>query len=270
MSDIRQKVQNLRLLLSQWVTPKEKRVLKHLKVQGFEILAFANEDVGRHLAILGQYEADETRFFRNTIKSTDICFDIGGNVGFFSLVMAQTASQGVVHVFEPIPLNAAVIRANCELNALRSVRVNNVAVGGEEGTASFSISVDSAYSSMHATGRIAEAQSIDVPLITLDRYITENDIAQVDVMKIDVEGAEGMVLDGGTALLSDPDRRPRMILLELFDENLIPFGTSVAVIIKQMMDFGYRPHVLAAGGERLVKYRTDMATRYYNIIFTPA
>jgi FkbM family methyltransferase len=269
MSIFRQKINNLRLLITQLTVPKGQRVLKHLKAQGFEILAFINEDVGRHLWVLGQYEADETRFFYDTIKTTDVCFDVGGNIGFFSLLMAKAASKGSVHVFEPIPLNAAVVKTNCELNSFRHVCVNNVAVGSEEGVASFSISVDSAYSSMKATGRIAESQSINVPLIKLDHYITEHEITRVDIMKIDVEGAEGMVLDGAETLLRDPARRPRMILLELFDENLVPFGTTVATIVNRMVDFGYRPNVLSSAGASLIEYTPDMANRYYNIIFVP-
>ncbi len=256
------------MLVSQMIAPKSRRRLRHVDVGGFEMLVFSNEDVGRQIWLFGSYEPDETRYFKNVIKPEDICFDVGGNIGFFSLLMSKTAIQGSVHVFEPIPLNAAVVQTNVDLNMLQNVTVNNVAVGTEEGTANFSVSVDSAYSSMRATGRIAEAQSIDVPLITLDKYIERGAIPRVDIMKVDVEGAEDMVLIGATGLLSDPARRPRMVLLELFDENLVPFGTNVATIVDRMIGFGYGANVLSDGGGGLIKYEPNMANKYYNIIFT--
>jgi FkbM family methyltransferase len=258
------------MLGSQFWAPKGKRLIRHVAVQDFEMLVFVNEDVGRQIWLFETYEPDETRFFRDSIKPDDICFDVGGNVGYFALLMSKLAVDGTVHVFEPIPMNAALVKANAELNAFTNVTVNNVAVGSEEGIANFSVSIDSAYSSMRATGRIAEAQSIDVPLVTLDKYIERSGINRIDIMKVDVEGAEDMVLVGGTALLSDPARRPRMVLLELFDENLVPFGTNVAIIVDRMIGFGYEAHVLADGGGHLIPYQSEMANRYYNIIFKSA
>jgi FkbM family methyltransferase len=256
------------MLGSQFRAPKGKRLLRHVDVRGFEMLVFVNEDVGRQIWMFGSYEPDETNYFNSIIKADDVCFDVGGNVGYFSLLMSKAASKGTVHVFEPIPMNAALVKTNAELNGLRNVTINNVAVGSEEGMANFSVSIDSAYSSMRATGRIAEAQSIDVPLITLDKYIERSGIERVDIMKVDVEGAEDMVLVGGAALLSDPIRRPRMVLLELFDENLVPFGTNVGTIVDRMIAFGYSANVLADGGGMLVPYYPDMANKYYNIIFS--
>jgi FkbM family methyltransferase len=258
------------MLLSQVLVPKGTRKVKHIRLASFEILAFVNEDVGRQMWFLKSFEPDETQFFTDIIKSDDICFDIGGNVGFFSLLMAKRANLAVTHVFEPIPLNAAMIRANAELNGFNNIIVNNVAMGSEEGNVAFSVSTDSAYSSMRATGRIAEAKSIDVPLITLDKYVERSGVNRVDIMKVDVEGAEDMVLVGGSALLSDPARRPRMVLLELFDENLTPFGTSVNIIVERMIAFGYAANVLGDKGRHLIPYQSEMANKYYNIIFTPA
>jgi FkbM family methyltransferase len=256
------------MLGSQLKAPKGKRLLQHVSVHNFEMLVFSNEDVGRQIWLFGSYEPDETRYFNDIIKADDVCFDIGGNVGYFALLMSKAAAAGSVHVFEPIPMNATLVKANAELNGLSNVLVNNVAVGAEEGSANFSISIDSAYSSMRATGRIAEAQSIEVPLITLDNYIDRTGIRKVDIMKVDVEGAEDMVLVGASALLSDSARRPRVVLLELFDENLIPFGTSVGAIVERMIAFGYRANVLANGGGHLIAYQPSMANKLYNIIFT--
>lgn len=257
-------------VFSRIAVPRSGRRLRHVRGPGYEMLVFANEDVGRQIWLFGSYEPDETRFFRDSIRTNDVCLDIGGNVGYFSLLMSRAATSGAVHVFEPIPLNAAMVRVNADLNALSNVTVNNVAVGSSEGMVQFSVSVDSAYSSMRATGRLAEERMIDVPIITLDDYVERAGIARVDVMKVDVEGAEDMVISGGSRLLSDEKRRPRIVLLELYDGNLSHFGTCVGAVVAHMTAFGYSPKVLADAGEHLIPYSPDMANKTYNIIFVLA
>jgi FkbM family methyltransferase len=257
------------MLGSQVRISKGVRHVRHVHLRDFEMLAFANEDVGRQIWLFKSFEPDETQFFSNVIKADDICFDIGGNIGFFSLLMAKRAHSGKVHVFEPIPLNAAMIRANAELNSFKNIIVNNVAMGSEEGNATFSVSTDSAYSSMRATGRYSEAQSIEVPLFTLDSYARHHNIERIDVMKVDVEGAEEMVIKGGAELLQDSARRPRVVLLELYDLNLAPFNTSVSAIIGQMVAYGYEANVIPNGSGTLEPYMPNMANRFCNIIFTP-
>jgi FkbM family methyltransferase len=252
---------------SQLVFPRAKRRIIHSFLPSYEMLVFANEDVGRQIWLFGNYEADETRFFIEQIRPTDICFDVGGNVGYFSLLMSRLASDGSVHVFEPIPVNAALIAANTALNAIENLHLTNAAVGDHEGSVLFSVSVDSAYSSMHATGRLAEEKSIHVPLIALDDYLSAKSLLRIDVMKVDVEGAEDLVIRGASGLLGDSSRRPRIVLMELFDGNLSSFGSSVASVIERMASFGYQPHVLMAGGRRLAPYNPSRHSAFYNIIF---
>lgn len=255
------------VLFSFLIVPKGKRCVKYVRLADFEMLVFANEDVGRRIALFHDFEHEEAEYFRKNLKADDTCLDIGGNVGFFSMLMASSCRAGAVHVFEPIPVNAALIGVNIALNDFTNVKVNNVAVADKAGEAQFSISVDSAYSSMHATGRKAEEKSLKVPLVAIDDYLAANHVARVDVMKVDVEGAEGLVIEGASKLLSDAARRPRIILLELFDLNLVPFETSVLKIVERMQAFGYRAQVLAPGAQELSAFTPDMANKFYNVIF---
>ena len=148
--------------------------------------------------------------------------------------------------------------------------MNNVAVGSSEGMVQFSVSVDFAYSSMRARGRLAEQRMIDVPIVSLDDYVERAGIAHVDAMKVDVEGAEDMVISGGARLLSDKERRPRIVLLELCDGNLSSFGTCIGAVVAHMSAFGCSPKVLADAGGYLMPYTPDMANKRYNIIFVLA
>ena len=255
------------MLASQTWISKSRRSVRQVGLKDFDILVLANEEVGRQIILFKNFEPDETNYFNSILKPNDICFDVGGNVGFFSMLMAKRASKGVVHVFEPIPLNAALIRTSAELNGFGNLVINNVAVGSQKGSVAFSISIDSAYSSMHPTGRRAEDKSIIVPVKTIDEYVTVHSVPRIDILKVDVEGAEALVIEGAANILKDTTRRPRMVLLELFDINLVPFDSDVLKIVSRMVSFGYAAKVLKNGGAELVPFTPDMANKFSNVIF---
>ena len=256
------------ILISHLFVPPGKRAVKLLQLPDFQMMVFANEAVGRRIWLFKSYEREEIKFLEKNVKADDTFFDLGGNVGYFSLNFAKWATDGHVHVFEPIPLNAALIKTNLALNGMRNATVNNVAVGTTVGKAVFSVSVDSAYSSFNATGRNPEMNSIEVDVITLDTYIANNTVARVDVLKMDVEGAEGLVLDGGKNFFSNPKVRPRLMLIELFDENLLPFGHNTAQLISLLEGYSYQAKVLGPDG-RLQPYSAGLK-HIYNVFFVLA
>jgi FkbM family methyltransferase len=267
VSIIRKIIRRAGMIASMAFVPTGRRHIRQVSGPGFELLAFLNEDVGRVLWLTGAFEREESHYLQSVIRSDDVCFDIGGNVGYMAMLFAAKATQGQVHVFEPIDLNAALITANAVLNGLSNVIVNNVAVGASNGTVQFSVSSDTAYSSMHPTGRRKEARSIEVPVISLDEYLADRGIDRVDVMKVDVEGAENLVLDGARKLLGNPRTRPRVILVELFDNNLKQFGSSVEACIQIMQKYGYEPWIADSGSERLLPFDRRMANKNYNVLF---
>ncbi len=249
-------------------TPVDRITLKQVQLPEFFIIIKANEVVGQIIQAHGAFEDLETAFFQSIIRENDVIFDIGGNIGYFAMLFAARAPHGAVHVFEPIPLNASLIKTSADLNGFTRIIVNRCAVGDERKDVAFSVSMDSAYSSMIDTGRSAEAESISVPMETIDAYVSRNAVSRVDIMKVDVEGAEHMVIDGASGLLSDPQRRPRLIMLELTEVNLAPFGTSVAKVIQAMEAFDYQPLQLNSEGN-LVPYRVGVK-HGYNVFFKPA
>lgn len=82
------------LSLSMIFIRRSRRSIRHVILGDFDLLVAANEDVGRNILLFRDFEADEAAFFRSEIQPTDICFDIGGNVGFFSMLMAARAKHG--------------------------------------------------------------------------------------------------------------------------------------------------------------------------------
>jgi len=244
-----------------------KKIIVQTQINGYEILVFDNEDVGRQIS-LRRFETAETKYMLKMINSDAICIDIGANVGYFTLLMAQLASSGSVHAFEPIPLNATLLKASSQLNGFTNIHINQCAVGDTVGELPFSLSSDSAYSSIKDTGRKPLFDTFNVLVTTIDEYLALKCIDRVDIIKADVEGAEGLVISGASKLLSDKNRRPSMVLLELYDKNLQIFGESVNLVVTKMLNFKYKPFVINNDGN-LLQYNDELKDSYYNILFIP-
>lgn len=254
------------LEISKLLSDPKKLKIQSVNLQSFTLLARVNEDVGRLMKLHGNYEVAETNFLHRVVKPEDTCFDVGGNVGFFALLFAKLAPKGKVHCFEPITLNTRLIEASAELNSLDNIVVNNVAVGARNGEIEFVISEDSAYSSMIDTGRSPKKSVRQVPLLTLDKYATEHGVERMDILKIDVEGAEADVIRGAHSLLSNPSRRPRYIMIELDDKNLNAFGETVTSIVNMISALEYTPNAISYNGS-LTPLKPDDLRRHFNFVF---
>jgi hypothetical protein len=100
---------------------------------------------------------------------------------------------------------------------------------------------------------------------TIDSYTETIGAGRVDILKVDVEGAEGLVLEGAGRLLADPEKRPRLILLELFEPNQKPFDLGVGEIVDLMRRRGYEPFVVLEG--KTIPYTRMHQDRCVNVFF---
>jgi FkbM family methyltransferase len=131
-------------------------------------------------------------------------YDVGANIGFFSLMAARIVGpKGRVVSFEADPENAARLRENLVRNKLTHARVEEKAVWSESGTVIFE-RVDPGTSPDRGLGHISTndsaAGAITVEAVSLDQYTTAH--PPPDFLKCDVEGAEVAVFQGATKLLS--------------------------------------------------------------------
>lgn len=252
--------------LSWLLVPRSKRKVLHSRINGYDILVFANEDVGRSICTLGRYELAETLYLQKMLDPGSVCIDIGANIGYYTLLLSQLASLGSVHAFEPIPLTAALLKTNVELNGFQNIHINQCAVADFAGVIPFSLSTDSAFSSLNHTGRKQLTDTISVTVTTIDDYIELKGIDRVDFIKADVEGAESLILSGATRLFSDANNKPSLVLLELYEENLKVFNVSVDLVVDKMYNFGYLPFVLSDSGN-LLQLTDELKLSHYNIFF---
>jgi len=235
-------------------------LVKQAAYMDCQILVRANEDVGI-LILADGFEKVDLTYILSELRDGDVFFDVGANVGLFSLAVAKKNKTIDVHAFEPIPLNAALFEASLHLNAIDTVKINRTCVGDKQGQVEFSLAADSAYSSIHNTGRKSEVTKIIVPVTTLDNYLESSSLKRIDIIKVDVEGAENLVLDGARYIFNNSSLRPRLVLMELFDEYFYLFNTSISNIVKIMQGYGYEGFVFEKSN------RTKFEVRHHNKIF---
>jgi FkbM family methyltransferase len=240
-------------------------LLRQARLDGFEMLVRADEEVGRQLYLNGRYEVDEIRFLRAAVRRGDICIDVGANVGYYTLVLSSLAAEGWVHSFEPVTFSYQLLEINKTLNGTTNVTLNQVALGDERGEREFCQASDSAYSSFVDTDRKRVESFIKVPMTTLDEYCREKELGKIDFLKADVEGAEPLVLSGAREMLSDPGRRPRLILMELYPPMLRKYGRTANEVVSCMEKLGYEAFVV--DGERRSSYEEHRSNRFYNVFF---
>lgn len=168
--------------------------------------------------VAGDYESDVQEAFATHIKPGQVVYDVGSNVGFMTLVSSKLVGPtGTVIAFEPSRETARQLAAQVKVNDLKNVIVKNCAVSDREGVSRLNIDSfsDMARLDDPASGNGEGSLFEQVATTTLDKVAMEHPAP--DFLKIDVEGAEMMVLNGATRLLRD--RRP-VIVIELHSEEL--------------------------------------------------
>jgi FkbM family methyltransferase len=210
----------------------------------------------------GHFEADEIELASRCLTAGMTAFDVGANRGTFTAAMARsTAPGGVVHAFEPGPEARAQLSRTLELNEIDNVEVVPAAVAdrrGEGELADYGPGFGS-WSSLvrHEIGGGDEpmrpAAVHAVSTVTLDDYCAERGIERIDLLKVDVEGAEPLVLAGAGRLLRDG--AVDTILIELADATLAAAGAASHGVIDVLERAGLRTYVLEEGA--LVPFRVS-------------
>ncbi|MEP6850538.1 MAG: FkbM family methyltransferase [Acidobacteriota bacterium] len=182
---------------------------------------------------LGDYEAFCTEIIRQYIAKDSVCVDAGANIGWFTtLFQSVCGKEGEVHAFEPVPMMFEELEKNVALNAYsENVYLNNLGLGDEIGDHEMYLFADvpSGHSSL-SVGNNSISATFRVKIITLDSYISERETGDIDLVKVDIEGAELMFLKGAVRLFEQ--KTPPVMLMEMARETCKAFGNKPNDLIK--------------------------------------
>jgi FkbM family methyltransferase len=186
----------------------------------------------------GEYERPVQERIAAIVKAGDVCYDIGANLGFFTILLSRLAgANGKVYAFEPVRRNAAIIETNARLNGMRNIAVLRVAVSNTNGTSELLLAEHAGGAVLKSAGTPPDlAGSMMVETMTLDSLIERQVLLPPTFVKIDVEGAELDVLQGMQTTLQ---RYAPTILLELDDADEAQCDRKVAECCAFLTERGY-------------------------------
>lgn len=191
-------------------------------------------------------EREQSRLIRRLARSGSLVVDIGANIGYFTIIMAEAVGdRGAVLAFEPDAQNLRLMRRAVLRSGFTNVTVVPAAVGERTGSALLYVNPD--HPGDHRIYPIdTHRKCQEVPLCSLDDYLERTDqMWELSVIKIDVQGAELRVLRGMEKTLR---RYPSACLLLEFDPQILrQAGTDPQDLVSFVDALGFRPFLL--GGE---------------------
>jgi FkbM family methyltransferase len=204
-------------------------------VRGARVIVPLNDRVGR-MMWTGCYEPELVALLRQVLAPGTTFVDVGAHIGYFSIVAAALVGKnGAVHSFEPDPDCFSRLVANS--SAYPWLTTYNSAVADQNGETSFYRSPKQSESGWGAIfnedGNRAE---LSVRVCTLDNWMLEEGIEKIDVLKMDVEGAEYRVLEGAQALIA---RTRPMIWAEANGVCLSRDAKSVSLLLSRLIGWNY-------------------------------
>lgn len=185
----------------------------------------------------GLLELSVQEAMKRLLGPGDVFYDVGANVGFFALAGARLVGRtGAVYAFEPVPENAAAIRASAELNGLAHVEVVETAVGRATGRERLLLVEDLSWSRLESQGWHSRTrETLDIEIVAIDDLVADGRLRPPQLVKIDVEGGE---IDALMGMRKTIEQHRPPIVCELHD--------TAAEFVETMDELGYATSNLEA------------------------
>jgi FkbM family methyltransferase len=187
------------------------------------------------------FERAERAFLRRFLQPGMAVIDIGAHQGFYTLLAArQVGPNGGVYSFEPSPREQKALRFNLKLNRCKNVRIQPFALGSEETTSDFYLvnEFNTGCNSLRPPDVQESTSKVTVKVRTLDKWIAEEKLKRLDLIKLDVEGGELEALKGAERTLR---AKPRpVIMCEMENVRTAPWGYGPGAIATYLQELGFR------------------------------
>lgn len=216
-----------------------------VQLEGFEIYVSPDDlDVGRHVQG-NAYEPDVTALFRRLLRPGMAVLDLGANIGYFSMLSASLVGpSGYVLAVEPNPANARLLEASRRGNRFDHVSVAQVAAGSSTGLLALHVAQSNGTTSSPSDDVDSLLGAQTVAAIAIDHILPPN--RRIDLVKVDVEGAEYNALLGCRAMIA----RDRPQIISEFSPDMMPgiSGVSGEEYLEWLLSLGYRLGVIQTDG----------------------
>ncbi len=219
--------------------------IKAKLVYGPSLWVCPNDPIGRAIFYDGQWEAAVISHFVRNLKPGDVVLDVGANIGQFAVVAASTVGPtGKVFAVEAGSTAYGMLTKNIEENHLTNVKALHLAAWDSETT----LHLGGVREDMLGWGKVqheANSQTEAVPARRLETVLEELGCTHVDVIKIDIEGAELRAMEGMARLFSH--HPPRLVYCEIAN-NHDAYGAKAEDLVAFFTSRGYRGLLLDDAG----------------------
>ena len=222
-----------------------------VKYDGFTLEVYRRGYPGMLVDDGSKYLPTETKAFKNMIRPGMTVLNVGASVGYYTLVSARLVGPtGKVYAFEPFPEAFSLLKRNVEKSGFKNITLVDKAIADFTGSSKFYLSSTNPLANSLGSGR-TDSRYIEVPTTTLDEFLGDT---KVDVIRMDIEGAEPLALKGMRSLLERNTRLEMHMefdplaleglgfspqeyirdLLEVFDLQVLSFRTEILSPYKNM------------------------------------
>jgi FkbM family methyltransferase len=206
------------------------------------------DDLMQYPVYYNLFEAKYDLVVKTLLRGMDVTLDVGGNIGQYALLFAQHSNR--VYTFEPMPKMIDRLKHHIAINHLeQKLMLIPKALSNKHESLKFELP-NAANSGTASTvlGRIANsAQLIEVEAVRLDDLIAEGQVSgRIDLVKIDIEGAELFALQGMEGVLRGPNKP--VLILEMNDEMMGLAGYSADGLQQYLDGFGYGAYEITKRG----------------------
>lgn len=224
-------------------------------INGMAIEVDPGEYVCREILTASCFERATVAFVQAFLKPGMTFVDAGAHVGQYSLLAsALVGPKGSVHAFEPYATLFSVLQRNVRRNRCLNVTLNNTALTTDDGMHDLFIGYarNLGATSFTPSRRQYSGVSLRVPTTSLDRYVYSRHLSSVDLIKIDVEGAELDVIRGAESVIRGNDQVA--LIVEFCEAVAVRFGRTTAELADYLRRLDFE--LFRIGDEGLTPYRS--------------
>jgi FkbM family methyltransferase len=212
-------------------------------------------DVGVSLYLMteGVYEPRLTEFLKQVLDPGMAVVDGGANVGYFTLLAAKlVGDSGRVYAFEPEPRNFGFLQRSVERNGVENVVLTRGALSDRSGAETLFLDRSNFGEPSFRESNVSDpAGAVEVRTVTLDEFFAGQSESRVDLIKLDTQGAEGLVLAGAEAVLA---QRALTIVMEFCPWSLRNMGTDPIELLEDHRAQDFEIRVLDDRSGRLLSH----------------
>jgi methyltransferase, FkbM family len=215
-----------------WQKLKQNCVIRWLL--DLRIYLYAGNETSRCIFLTGLFEPNEFYMLNKVLKTGDVFFDAGANIGLYSIFASKrVGSKGKVIAVEPSQREYERLKSHIEMNSLRNIASFSLALYKNRSMMELQIATEdhSGHNTLGSFGyESVQSSGVErVPTDTIDHLVKAEQLSSLNVLKMDIEGAECFALQGAESTL---DQHRPIIFIELSDRSLSRQNCSAKMLLE--------------------------------------